>query len=518
MDHSTDPPALRQLAAFFRARGVSAWLVGGTVRDMALGRGADDIDVAADGDGVALARALADEVGGAFVPLDEGRGTGRAVLGAYDGAGAPRLTVDIAQLRGPTIESDLRARDFTINAVALPLAALGDSPASCNTQPSAFIDPTGGLADLQMRQLRACGDESLRDDPLRLLRAIRLASVLGLTISDELEAQLRRDAPLIARPAAERVRDELVKLLAAPAAASWLRFMDAVGMLTAVFPELEPARDTDQPRVHFLPVLAHSLEAVAAAEWMLGQLGIQPQPGADGLPRPQLPEAVRAYPQLTLALHHVPELRAHFAERVGGVGRVALFKLATLLHDNAKPQTKRAKPDGGVSFYGHQDIGADVAKLIGGRLRLSRGATAYVAGVVRAHMRPGQLGTQPVTLRALLRLFRDTGGAAEGSAPYGPDVLLHAMADHMATRGPLIDPQGWDDHADWTSALLDVYWSQPAEPPTPLLDGTQLMAALGIGPGPRVGELLREVHEAHAAGEITTTEEALSLVKRLAQT
>src|SRR5688500_5057425 len=111
MDLTTNGPTIRALAAFFRARGIDAWLVGGTVRDLALGRGADDIDIAAAGDGVALARAFADEAGGAFVPLDEGRGTGRAVLGAYDGTGAPRLTVDIARLRGDTIEGDLRARD-----------------------------------------------------------------------------------------------------------------------------------------------------------------------------------------------------------------------------------------------------------------------------------------------------------------------------------------------------------------------------------------------------------------------
>jgi poly(A) polymerase len=514
MDLTTNGPTIRALAAFFRARSIDAWLVGGTVRDLALGRGGDDIDVAAAGDGVALARAFADEVGGAFVQLDEGRGTGRAVLGAYDGSGAPRLTVDIARLRGDTIEDDLRARDFTINAIALPLADDAPEAFAATLSPSAFIDPTGGLPDLQARALRACGDDSLRDDPLRLLRALRLAALLQLTISPELEAQLRRDAALIARPAAERVRDELLKLLASPAAAAWLRFSDSVGLLTTIFPELEPARDTDQPRIHFLPVLAHSLETVAAADWMLTQLGAQP-PAAGPLPAPQLPEAVRTHPQLTLPLRHVEELRAHFAGSVGGAWRVALFKLATLLHDNAKPQTKREKPEGGVSFYDHQIIGADVTRAICQRLRLSRGATAYVAGVVRAHMRPGQLGTQPVTVRAALRLFRDTGGAAEGTAPYGPDVLLHAMADHMATRGPLTDTRAWEEHAAWTDALLNLYWEQPEEPAPPLLDGTQLMAALGIGPGPRVGELLREVYEAHAAGEIGTTEEALALVRKL---
>jgi poly(A) polymerase/tRNA nucleotidyltransferase (CCA-adding enzyme) len=347
-----------------------------------------------------------------------------------------------------------------------------------------------------------------------------LGAELNLAVDPTLDELLRRDAPLIMRPAAERVRDELIKLLDTPRSAAWLRYMDATGLLTRIFPELEPARGCDQPRVHFLPVLEHCLETVAALEWMLGQLGLgngdihYPPSSTPHPPSPALPVAVQTFPNLSLELLFADKLRVQLAGRVGGQSQAALLKLAALLHDNAKPQTRQLKPDGGVSFYDHQNIGADVARGIARRLRLSRAAAAYVEGVVRAHMRPGQLRTQELTRRAVVRLFRDTGGATEGAVSYGPDVLLHELADHMATRGPLISVEGWHAHLAWTGALLEVHWGAQAAPPPPLLNGEALMAALGIGPGPLVGELLREVREAQAAGEITSTDEALALVRR----
>lgn len=485
---------LRDLAAFCAARGVAAWLVGGAARDLALGHTPYDLDVAVDADGVALARAFADQAGAAFVALDDERGTGRVVFTTLP----ERLIVDLVQLRAPTLEADLRLRDFTVNAMAHPLEALGDA--------SALHDPCGGLTDLAAGHLRPCSPTSLRDDPLRILRALRLAAKLDLRIAPDLDAALRMAAPLIANVAAERVRDELLRLLALPHATPWLHYMDAIGVLTRIIPELEPARACAQPSVHFLPVLAHTLETVTAVEWLLG--GIFATPNAPAAVTQ--PVAVQTHPDLTRALPYTARLRDHLAAPVNGwPSRATLLKLAALLHDNAKPQTRQIKTDGGISFYGHQQIGAAVAVQIGRRLRLSRAATEYIALVVREHMRPGQLRTaEQVTLRAIVRFFRDTAGA-------GPDVLVHELADHLATRGPQLDPAAWAAHLDWVGALLDVQWGQLPERTAPLIDGHDLMKALGIGPGKRVGELLREIHEAQAAGEISTRDDALALARRL---
>jgi poly(A) polymerase/tRNA nucleotidyltransferase (CCA-adding enzyme) len=333
-----------------------------------------------------------------------------------------------------------------------------------------------------------------------------------------------RIAALVAARDIDGLREELVKLLAGPNSAASLHALDAAGLLTRIIPELEPARATDQPIVHFLPVLAHLLESVTAVEWLLDQLhtavngnewaltmrdGEQPKPP---IPSPQsaLPVAVQTHPELRYQSAYAERLRQHFAEQLGDrYPRAALFKLATLLHDVAKPQTKQPKPGGGVSFHEHQTIGGEIALEIAQRLGFSDREVRYICVVVREHMRPGQLAAlDEVTLRAVERFFRATGDA-------GPDVLLHMLADHMATRGPLIDLAAWRAQAAWIDALLDTIWGEVVELEQPLLNGDDLMQALGIAPGPLVGRLLAAVGEAQAGGEITTSAQALELARRL---
>ncbi len=496
---------LPPLASFCAAQRVDAWLVGGTVRDMVLGSMPHDIDIAVDADGLVLARQFADNAGGAFVALDDERGTGRVVLPAEPHAPPnERLTIDFVRLRAATLEEDLRLRDFTVNALALPLAHA--ATASHRDAPD-YIDPCGGLDDIHQRVLRPCLPTSLTADPLRTLRAIRLAAALDLHVVPELHTALREATPLIDQVAVERVRDELLKLLALPHAARWLRYMDIVGLLTRIFPELEPARTCDQPVVHFLPVLAHSLETVVCLEWLLEPFVSDPVNLSASAA--QQPAAVQTYPDLPRTLPYGDRLRAHFTPALdSSFHRAALFKLAALLHDNAKPQTKHPKPGGGVTFYGHQEIGADVARTIARRLHLSKQATTYIALVVRQHMRPGQLrNAEHVTPRAIARFFRDTGSA-------GVDVLLHTLADHLAARGPHLDVLDWRDHLAWTARMLAAHWEKPPEQHRPLLTGHDIMAALGIGPGKLVGELLTEVQEAQDAGELSTADEALELARQ----
>lgn len=458
------------------------WLVGGSVRELLAGCQPADIDLAVAGSGLNLAKALATAGGGTFVALDDERDTGRAVLPGGK-------TIDCARLRAADIIGDLRLRDFTINALALPLAAAirGDW--------HDLIDPLGGQADLAAGRLRLCLPTGLHEDPLRVVRAGRFRSTHHLTPDPELITMAQQAAPALATVAVERIRDEMLKLCDGSAAAAGLRFLDEVRALTVIFPELEAARDCEQPYVHFLPVLAHVLETVAALDWLID----------NGEP----PVAVQTNPHVSRRLPFAERYHEHLHQRRGIVRRAALLKLAALLHDNAKPQTKVHHPDGTVTFYGHQSLGAEVAAQISKRLRLSRTDTAYIVTIVREHMRPGQMrsGGQ-LTERGINRFFRDTGDA-------GPDVLLHELADHLATRGPWLDPSAWHDHLAWVGELLDRYWNAPTPPPPPMLRGDELMASLGIGPGPEVGRLLRLIHEAQQAGEIHNLEEALTLARTL---
>jgi putative nucleotidyltransferase with HDIG domain len=325
-------------------------------------------------------------------------------------------------------------------------------------------------------------------------------------MQDTDRSAIQRVAGLLAGGDVNALRAELVALLERPAAASALRALDQAGLLTQIIPELEPARATTQPHVHFLPVLAHSLEAVCAVDWLLGEVAAD---GRATAPSPQLPVAVQTYPELRYRSAYAEDLRRLFAERIGGYSRAALFKLAALLHDVGKPATKQPKPGGGVSFHEHQTIGGEVALGLARRLSFGEDAARYIRLVVREHMRPGQFAAlDEVTPRAVARYFHATAGA-------GPDVLLHMLADHMATRGPRIDVAGWRAHAAWVDALLDTIWGEQVEITPPLLNGDELMRELAIAPGPLVGQLLAAIGEAQAGGDITTSEEAIALARKV---
>ena len=223
------------------AAGIEGWLVGGIVRDALLGRELGDVDLAVDGDERAAARALADAIGGPAFELSAEFGSWRAL----DRKGETMF--DVTRLQGAAIEDDLAKRDFSVNALALPLAG-GD-----------VIDPTGGRADLAAGVLRLAGPGAYASDPLRALRLVRMATELGLQPDAETEELTRAAAPRLAEPAAERVYAELQRIVGADAAVAGLRLAERLGVLEAVLPELTALRGVEQSRFHHLDVYEHTL-------------------------------------------------------------------------------------------------------------------------------------------------------------------------------------------------------------------------------------------------------------------
>jgi tRNA nucleotidyltransferase (CCA-adding enzyme) len=193
-------------------------LVGGAVRDALLGRLGErpDLDLVVPEDALALSRALARQLGGSFVALDPERSIARLVLRGW--------TIDLARRVGDTLAADLGRRDFTINAMALPLPAAGSPPA-------ALIDPHGGLADLSARRLVAIQEANLLEDPLRLLRGVRLAAELDFSIDPPTWLWIQQHHLRLGEVAGERVLAELERVAAAPAGAAWLRASLAAGLL-----------------------------------------------------------------------------------------------------------------------------------------------------------------------------------------------------------------------------------------------------------------------------------------------
>jgi tRNA nucleotidyltransferase/poly(A) polymerase len=477
---------VEQVCVFLRERSVEAYLVGGCVRDWLLGRSSHDVDFAVAGDAVKLARQVADRMGGAFVLLDEERGTGRVVTGGED---SQRLFIDFARLQGDDIIADLSKRDFTVNAIAVAVA-----------DEESIIDPYDGRRDLQLGLVRAVSEVAFLDDPLRTLRAVRLAAEMEASIEQGTEELLCQAVPLIANVSSERVRDELSKILALPGAAQNLRYLDELGLLTAIIPELETLKGVEQSAPHYLDVFEHSLETVRWLEEVVEAL--EGKEAADS--------ELSLVPLLLYPFSR--RVGAHLAQSISGDrSRLTLLKLVTLLHDLGKPATKSVNDEGGIHFYGHGREGAEVVGAILRRLRFGGNEVSLAKTIVANHMRPHLLAEERVvTRRAVYRFFRDTGDA-------GVDTLLLCLADHLATSGPNLRMARWRRRVEFVASMLTDYYErhQKVISPPRLINGYDLMEEFGLEEGPRIGELLEAVREAQVEDEVRTKEEALALVKGL---
>lgn len=502
----TREPLVQAAVAVCAERGIGVCLVGGAVRDLLLERPVHDWDFVVEHDALSLARATANRLGGAFFPLDEERDTGRIVM--HDSRGV-RTFVDLAVRRGLDWQADLEARDLTVNAMAVLLEAGHVSPPS-----PALLDPFGGQADLQARLIRAVTARSFRDDPARTMRAVRLAGELHFQLEPQTAEWIRRDAHMLRHVSAERVRDELAKLLAQPDAFSGVRQMDGLGLLDQVLPEVAALRGVDQSLPHHWPVFEHTLYVLAALERLVAEGVMQAlPPPAGGTDMAFSTQAFVWRDAAHLLADWRDRLVAHLSTPLGD-DRPALvsLKLATLLHDCAKPETKTLGEDGRNHFYGHDDAGAPIAAERARMLRFNNAEVERVRAIIANHMRPQQLADAEsgVTRRAAYRYFRDAREA-------GVDVLLLALADHIATHGPDVKADRWGRRIQAARTLLAEYWTRLAKDvaPPPLVSGIDLMAALGLPQGPRIGELIEAIREAQATGQVTTRQEALELARRI---
>jgi poly(A) polymerase len=474
---------LAELERFFAGRGVPVYAAGGFVRDALLGRDSHDIDLSFAGDPLELGPLLADAFGGHYFPLAEEQRVARVLLPERD------VHIDLLPLRAE-IEADLAERDFTIDAMAVPLAEAAAGRGQ-------VIDPTGGLDDLRGRVVRLVREDAFRQDALRPLRGARLAVELGFEIEPETARLIREYAPQLPAVSAERQRDELMRIMATPRAGEGVRLLDDLGLLERLLPEMDQTRGVEQPKEHYWDVFGHSLEAVSNLDALL----------AEEEPRERRRRTL--WRELWGQLAWWTEARAYFREELlPDRPRAAVLKLAGLLHDIAKPETKTFDDTGRMRFFGHADAGARQCGRILRRLRFSAREVALVQTMVKAHLRPVQMGQQgPPTRRALYRYFRDCGEAAIST-------LFLSLADHLGTVGPRVSAVGWRQHVALVNYILTKrFQEEETISPPKLLGGDELMAELKLPPGPAIGRLIETLREAQAAGEISTREEALALAR-----
>lgn len=477
-------PLMKPIAAFFRANGVSAYLVGGAVRDTLMGRRADDIDIVAQSEAAAIGGELANALGGRCLRLHDDWEVARVILPPECDAAHIDLTTPAGG-----IEQDLRCRDFSINAMALPIEAVARADYR-----RFVLDPCGGMRDLRRGVVRMTSPNALREDALRLLRGARFAAQFGFAIDDNTAAVIRQGAPLVTTAAPERTRDEFMKLMRTHNALYGVRLLDDLGLLCDILPELADAKDVSQPKEHYWDVFNHLVESVG---WV-DRLFCANADNADCLD-----ETLRLAPRFE-------GIDEYFGGEVGdGFDRLAYLKLAALLHDVAKPATKTIEPSGRIRFIGHHIDGADMARDILTRLRFSKRGVEHVAGMIRQHLRPTQMaqkGEMP-TMRALYRYYRDAGDVAV-------DTLYLNISDYLAARGPLLEARDWANHCALIRYILEAGKRQKAPESLPrLVNGYDIMKEFSLAPGPAIGRLLDIAYEAQAGGDVTTKAQALDIVK-----
>jgi len=445
------------------------WIAGGAVRDAILDRDVTDLDLAVGGDPERVAKAVADAGDGYAFELSSEFATWRAV--ARDRG----WQLDATALRGESIEADLAARDFTLGAIAVPLGG------------GATIDPTGGIEDLAARRLRVVSSQSFREDPLRLLRAARIAAELGLRVDPETTTLARSQAGLACEPAGERRLAELRRLIGGPDPLRGLALLDELGLTAAVLPELEALRGVEQGPNHHLDVLGHTL---AVLEQTL---------------------AVEADLE-RFAGERAAETRALLDEPLADeVSHGTALRFGALLHDIGKPATKGER-DGYVTFVGHDSVGAEIVGRICKRLRAGGRLTRHLQALTREHLRLGfMVHEAPLPPRRVHEYLRAT-------EPVGADVTLLTVADRLSARGsgPFATDEAIEAHLalarEMLAAALD--WRREG-PPEPLLRGDELARELGIAEGPELGDLLAELEAAQYAGEVETPGQALARARRL---
>lgn len=449
------------LDIFPRTKGV--YIVGGSVRDLLCDRTPVDYDLAVQDDPEMFARQLASRAAGRVVEFGK---TGHKILRVV---GADFI-FDIMPFNGKSIEDDLRRRDFTFNAMALDLSS------------GRLIDPTDGRRDLAAHRIRMVSPEAFKTDPVRLIRAYRMAAAFEFSIDAVTEAAIARQADLVCKAAAERIREEFFKILHTAGSHAQLAGMVRSGLLFSVFPELQRLkkyrRPGNQARNYFEQTLA-------------------------------------AYSHLEIFFNSKRPVSVNGGSRfftANDAARTVLIKWAVLFHKIGKPQSQKVAANGTLNYYGHAAKSAAMARQICQRLRFSGRQVDHIGFIIRRHCRPFSLFQQKqkgeIIDREFIRFCMKCTDAV-------PDILLLGLAEFFG------NPRGGDPAAaDFTAfimARIRQYETvlQPRAQLPPAINGNDLIQHFRLKPSADFRYILKRIEEEHLAGRDLTRSQALGLVQNL---
>lgn len=486
-----------------------------------------DLDFVVTKNVLYIANKFAEKFSSRVIVLDDVNRIYRIVL---DRRGESRgiLTVDFSLIRGRDIYEDLSRRDFTINAIALPISnCLPTIPNSQLPTPNShFIDPYNGQLDITRKIIRHISEKNFVDDPLRLLRAYRLKAELKFNVSPKTKKIIKKYSSLISKPAKERIRDELIRIFQSENSYSVLDELDKQRLLERIFPEIKKIKKSAK-RHYFHPegLWQHLKLTLKSVERILSQLtphqsptralvGDQYPGAGSSKERPRLigrkrgtqPLRVRAGASEERPRQIYQEIAAKALRHISN--RIYLLKLLAVFHDISKPQTVK-KISGRTRFFGHETSGAkQIVKMLT-RLHFSRKDIQVAEKVVKNHMRPGSLAESKIlTEKALYRFFRDLGDESV-------DLLIVSLADRMSYVGISTNQKEIEKHKNFVFKLIEKFLMHKERQSQPkLVDGYVVMNKFGLSPGPIIGRILKLVEESQLLGKISSQEEAFNLIKK----
>ncbi|MCG3203378.1 MAG: CCA-adding enzyme [Elusimicrobia bacterium] len=444
-------------------------VVGGAVRNRLLGRPILDIDFTLPVNPQPLAEKVAQNLGGTCFTMDMERGIVRVAL-------KNGVHLDFVKWQGKTLAEDLDRRDFSLNAMAVPLGHW-ITPQWKNH----IIDRHNGLSALNKRLMHPLSSRVFKEDPLRLLRIFRIAAELKFNISPGTLRLIKSYAPLIKRPAPERKREEILRLFSTPNAHAQLVLMEKTGLLDEIFPEAKSLRKTAPKHYGKGGVLKHTLDSIKCFEEILAD-----------------PSWFRGFND---------KLKTVLNEKISGHPRMAHCKWGLLLHDIGKPETMKVLK-GRLRFFQHEHVGAAKVKKMTPRFRWSSNEVNRYENYVRHHMRAGSLAaTGDASDRAIHRYFRDLGEEAVA-------MLLISLGDHLTYLTSAQRKKRNSPHEKLTLHMLRRFFQQREKVlPPKILTGHDIMRNFKLPPSPLIGALLSDLNEAQAGGKISTKNQALSYLK-----
>ncbi len=437
------------------------YLVGGSVRDVLMGKSFVDRDIAIKG-AEEFAQKLAKKFNATFIVLDPEYKIYRLVL-------EDKINyLDISEIQGEDIKEDLSRRDFAMNAIAI------------NLSNSELIDPFGGKSDIENRIIRHIKDVNFEEDSLRILRAFRFTSTTGFELSRDTKICIEKYKSLLFTPAKERVNYELMKLFGGKCSAKALLLMDEFGILEELFPYVKEMKKVTPNTHHHLDLFHHVVETVRNIE--------------------------------ELYKNAMPKEKEHLdSVDFGGFPRLNHLKLAGFLHDIGKFSTWTIEASGRHRFIKHDDVGAKMCVPFLRDMKFSKKQIEYISNMIKNHIYPSNVISAPdLNEKVMMRYLRKMEVNVI-------DNIYLAKADRLSARGEAITEEMVKENIEGLDKLLDFYFAkrETLKPLPKLLDGVEIMEIKGIEQSPELGIIINALKEAQLNGDVNTKEEAIEFVKYL---